>query len=135
MNGMVPDNDIVGHFRIIRGHLTSENWRQVWNYLNITVHSFEELGMATDSTDRLVWQTCQRRDVVLITGNRNDDGPDSLEATIRDSNTPQSLPVLTLANPNRLRNDSGYVEKVVERLLEYLLEIDKYHGTGRLYLP
>jgi hypothetical protein len=39
---------------------------------------------------------------MLITGNRNEDGPASLETTIQASNTPASLPVLTISAPQRL---------------------------------
>jgi len=48
----------------------------------------------------------------LIAGNRNDDGPDSLEAVIRDENQPDSLPVVTIANPDRMLNDRLYAEEV-----------------------
>jgi hypothetical protein len=37
MNGMVPDNDVVGHFRFILRRLTSADWAQEWNFLNLTL--------------------------------------------------------------------------------------------------
>ncbi|HWG45363.1 MAG TPA: hypothetical protein VN688_21550 [Gemmataceae bacterium] len=36
---------------------------------------------------------------------------------------------------NRINHSRAYAERVVERLLEYLIDIDNYRGTGRLYLP
>ena len=83
----------------------------------------------------MIWRTCQREQLVLITGNRNDDGPDSLEAVIRDENRPDSLPVFTLANANRILRDRGYAEQVAVRLLDDLMRIDEVRGVGRLYLP
>ena len=71
----------------------------------------------------------------MITGNRNQDGPNSLDATIRTENTLTSLPVLTVSDPLALRNSREYAEQVIERLLDYLMGIDRVLGTGRLYLP
>ena len=41
----------------------------------------------------------------MITGNRNDDGPDSLEATTRNENQPESLPVITIGDADRVLRD------------------------------
>jgi hypothetical protein len=73
--------------------------------------------------------------MILITGNRNAEGPDSLEVTLRMCNTAESLPVFTIADVDRVLNSKDYAERVVARLIDYLLEIDRYRGTGRLYLP
>ena len=61
--------------------------------------SFERLGLPYNTSDRDLWQLCQQREIVLLTANRNDEGPNSLEATIRTLNAPSSLPVLTIADP------------------------------------
>ena len=135
MAGIVPDNDLEGQFESLLQRLTSETWGEEWGYLGVTVYSLETLGLARDSSDREIWEVCQKQQVVLITGNRNDDGPDSLESTIRQNNTPESLPVFTLANAARMQHDRSYAERVVERLLEYLFDLEKCRGTGRLYLP
>jgi hypothetical protein len=50
-------------------------------------------------------------------------------------NTPTSLPVLTLGSPPQVLSSRTYAERVVVRLLEILLDLDQYRGTGRLYLP
>jgi endo-alpha-1,4-polygalactosaminidase (GH114 family) len=78
---------------------------------------------------------CQAEQLVLITDNRNLDSEDSLEATIRRHNTPESLPVFTIAYLNQFRKDDSYVERVVETLYNDLVSIDDVRGTGRLYLP
>ena len=78
---------------------TSDVWRTVWESLEIEVESFERLGLPYNTSDRDLWQLYQQRKVVLPTANRNDEGPDSLEATIRTLNAPSSLPVLTIADP------------------------------------
>ena len=85
--------------------------------------------------DADLWQLCQQRDIVLLTGNRNAEGPDSLETTIASRRTGHSLPVLTISDPDRLIRDREYAERVVETLIEFLLDLDFLRGTGRLYLP
>jgi hypothetical protein len=70
-----------------------------------------------------------------VTGNRNDDGPDSLEATIRNENQPDSLPVITIANTERVLKHRQYAHTVAERVLEKLIAIDDFRGTGRICVP
>jgi hypothetical protein len=103
--------------------------------LNLPLLTFRDLGLAPDASDALLWQRCQEEQIILITANRNNDGPDSLEATLRTQNRPDSLPVFTVADAERVLHSGEYVGRVVERLLDYLLDIDNYRGTGRLYLP
>jgi hypothetical protein len=43
--------------------------------------------------------------------------------------------VLTLANPKRILIDKAYARRTAERILEYLIDIDQYRGTGRLFVP
>ena len=62
-------------------------------------------------------------------------GPESLEATIQHQNTPQRLPVFTLANDQRVLRDRQYAETVADRLIKVLFDINSYRGTGRIYLP
>lgn len=135
MLGMVPDNDIQGHSRLLLRHLNSESWRDLWHPLDITIRSFASLGLLRTATDRLIWRICQQQQVILVTGNRNNDGPDSLTATIGDSNTPQSLPVLTLANMAKIRHSKPYAELVAEKMLDTLLNLDNARGAGRIWLP
>jgi hypothetical protein len=99
------------------------------------METFPALGLSYDSPDAVIWRTCQKEKLVLLTGNRNDEGPDSLEAVIRDENQPGSLPVFTISDPRRLLHDRLYAERVAERLLDYLTRIDEVRGVGRLYIP
>jgi len=132
---MVPDNDIEGHFEIVLGHLLSETWRELWSSLDIKIHSFETLGLERNLSDRTIWQTCQERQIILVTGNRNDDGPDSLEATMRDANTATSLPVFTFANLDRVLDNPAYADQVAEQLIDRLMNLENIRGAGRIWLP
>ena len=101
MRGILADNDVEGVLDILTRIWLSDAWRDPWDELGCALETFDSLGLSRDAPDSLVWSTCQSRGVVLITGNRNAESPESLEATIRRSNQPSHLPVFTLANPRR----------------------------------
>ena len=73
--------------------------------------------------------------MILVPANRNHESPNSLEAAIRQYNRADSLPVITLGDPRQFSLCRLYAERAAEKLLEYLTEIDKFRGTGRLYIP
>ena len=135
MLGILADSDVQGHVRALLGFYREEPWKQIWAGLNVTTHTFESLGLSRDVPDLKVWTTAQANNTVLITGNRNREGPDSLEATIRRLNRPDCLPVFTIAAPDRIRRDRDYAQRTALRLLECLSEIETFRGTGRIYLP
>ncbi len=135
MLGILADNDVAGHVQILQHHFESDEWRDIWHALNCTMHTFEGLHLSRDAPDRLVWQRCQEHQIVLLTGNRNDAGPDALESAIRELNNPVSLPVITLADPDRIRTERSYAEQAAVRVLEYLMDIENLRGTGRLFIP
>jgi hypothetical protein len=132
---LLADVNIQGHIEIMVKRMQSEPWLGFWNHLQLSCVSFTEVGLSPTDSDAVIWQRCQERRVFLLTNNRNDDGPDSLEATIRTCNAPQSLPVFTIGDAERLNNEREYSDRVIWGLLEYLLEIDNLLGTGRLFLP
>lgn len=78
---------------------------------------------------------CQDLGIVLVTGNRNADGVDSLEMTVRNHGTVKSLPVLTISDSKRLLRDRDYPQAAAVKLLEYLTDLENFRGTGRLYIP
>jgi hypothetical protein len=135
MAGIMADHNVEGHFVVLLRLWTSEAWAALWESLELEVESFVRLGIPYGTTDRDLWQVCQQREIVLLTANRHDEGPDSLEATIRDLNTPSSLPVLTIADPELVLASRDYAERVAIQVLEYLLNLDHFRGVGRLFVP
>jgi hypothetical protein len=135
MTGILADNDVEGYVVVIVTIWQSDAWRDLWDELGLSVASLDALALARESSDAVIWRKCQREKLILITANRNKDGPDSLEATIQNENQPDSLPVITLANPQRIMRDRLYAETVAARLLEKLIAIDDFHGAGRVYVP
>lgn len=135
MPTIMADHDIEGQVQVLLRLLTSAEWQALWYELAIRVEAFTTLGLPADISDPELWQVCQTQQIVLITGNRNQEGPASLEAVIQASNTPWSLPVLTIGAPQRLLRSRVYAQRVATRLLEYLVDLENLRGTGRLYLP
>jgi hypothetical protein len=131
----MADNDIQGHMAILTQILLSDDWREIWLSLNVPIWGFANLSLTADASDAAVWHACQREEVILITGNRNEESDDSLQATMRAHNTPTSYPVMTISDPNAVVFERRYAHRVVESLLQYLLDIEKYRGAGRLWLP
>lgn len=93
-----------------------------------------DLGLPEDSTDRAVWRFAQDHQMLLLTDNRNMDDIDSLERTIREENSIESFPVLTIGTVDRLAERS-YRDMCVERLIEIIVYLDDYMGAGRLFIP
>jgi hypothetical protein len=129
------DENIEGYGDYLSRFLYSTAWRDISVALDVRVVTFGDAGLTKGTRDAGVWDFCQQQQFYLITDNRNEDKPDSLEATIRTQTLPTSLPVFTISDINRFRSDRDYMEALVAKLLEYLVEADRLLGTGRLYLP
>ena len=73
--------------------------------------------------------------MILLTANRSMKGEDSLEQVIREENTVDSLPVITIGDADRFLADRVYRNRCVDRILEILLDIETWMGVGRLFVP
>lgn len=136
MKGILPDVNIEGHFRhLVSSFFESSGWADVWSSLDLRIVTFDMLGLEKRDPDDLIWQACQREELLFLTGNRNDDGPRSLATTIREQGTPESLPVITVSNVFRFRDDKPYIARIGERLPEICMDIELNRGAGRLYVP
>ena len=135
MPAIMADHDSEGQIQVLLRLLISAAWDSLWTERAVCVESFASLGVSANTPDATLWQLCQTQQIILITGNRNQEEPASLEATIQASHTPTSLPVLTISEPQRMLSIRAYAHRVVERLLEYLIDVENLRGTGRLYLP
>lgn len=135
MQRLLSDHDVQGHVSRLMDICQTPPWVELWRELGCMLCTFEDFDLSENATDRTIWQTCQDNAILMITGNRNAEGPESLEMTIRQRNAPNCLPVLTLADPDRIQRDRQYAEAVVERLFDILIDPDVLRGTGRLYLP
>jgi len=135
MPTIMADHDVEGHLRVLIRIWSSPDFIGLWAETGCSFESFERLGLEPNTPDRVVWNLCQEREIILLTGNRNADGDDSLEETIQRESTADSLPVFTISNPDRFMKDSHYAEQVAARIHDYLQVLDRLRGAGRVYLP
>jgi hypothetical protein len=135
VKGILADNNVIGQVAYLAQLMQAHGWEDFWNELGLTLVRFEDVGLSVHASDVEIWQRCQADELILITDNRNDDSPDSLNAAIRNFNTADSLPVFTIADLDKFGASREYEERVVSALYDYLLRIDEVRGAGRLFLP
>jgi hypothetical protein len=131
MIALLSDHDIEWHASLIWSIFTVEQWRALGV---ASLSTMLEVGLDPEDSDREIWQFCQKQGLLLLTGNRNMDGPDSLGQTIEDLNGPGALPVLTIGVRERVL-DAAYREDCVYRIADIVTELDRVRGTGRLFIP
>ncbi len=109
----------------------------LWTSMGLRLATFPDLGLSRYLDDRSIWNHCQQNGWVLFTENRNDDGPDSLFATLKESWNDGCLPVVTLANKGTFENSDAYATKVTEQIAEILVDVadGKCREQPRIYVP
>ena len=128
---ILVDHNMEGQATLLGGTLVTEGWLDL---IPIRLVTFAEVGLPFDSSDRSVWRFIQTQHMLLLTDNRSMKGEDSLEQTLREENTPMSLPILTVGNVNRL-DEREYREECAERLVEIVLDLENYLGASRIFIP
>ena len=126
------DHNLNGHAIIFFGSIANQGWLDI---IPIRFVTFAQMELPIDSDDRVVWRLAQENQMILLTANRTMKGKDSLEQVMREENTSNSLPVITIGNADRLLNDWEYRERCVEGLIEIVLDINTYVGVSRLFIP
>ena len=128
---ILVDHNMEGQATLLGGTLVTEGWLDL---VAVRLVTFVEVGLPFDSSDRSVWRFIQSQQMLLLTDNRSMKGEDSLEQTLREENTPTSLPILTIGSVNRL-DEREYREECAERLIEIILDLDNYLGASRIFIP
>jgi hypothetical protein len=100
--------------------LQAAQWQDLTTALDVTMQTFGALGLDPASPDDVVWRYCQAHGYYLLTSSEG---------------TSTSLPVFTLPMPDRVYYSPAFRERVVAKLLDYVLYADNIRGAGRLYLP
>ena len=96
------DHNLGGHAEILLGNIANQGWLEL---LPIHFVSFKEMNLPIDSSDRVVWKIAQANQMILLTANRSMKGEDSLEQVLREENRLDSLPVITIGDPDRFLED------------------------------
>jgi len=125
------DHNLKGHALVFFGAIATQGWLDIVPMQFVT---FAEMDLSINSDDRTVWRLAQENQMILLTANRSMEGKDSLEQVLREENTSESLPVITVSNADRLLNDSEYRGRCVESLVEIVLDIDTYRGARRIFI-
>ena len=131
MNFLI-DHNLGGHTEILLGNIASQGWLEL---LPIRFVTFKEMSLSIDSSDRIVWRLAQENQMILLTANRSMKGEDSLEQVLREENTVDSFPVITIGDADRFLTDRVYRNRCIDRILEILLDLETWMGVGRLFVP
>src|SRR4051812_32482775 len=111
MPELLADVNAAGSLDAVLAVCGSAERKEILAALGVAALTFDAVGLDVTTPDGVLWQFCQERGLLLVTGNRNRKGPDSLQATIVARNTLTTLPVLTLADPGRLTTDRAYAQQ------------------------
>lgn len=128
---ILADHDVEGYAIWLWGTLAALGWLEL---VPLRLAMLKDIDLPVDSVDREVWRFAQANGMILLTNNRNMDTHDSLEQTLRDENRLDSLPVLTFGRLDRLSN-RDYREQCADRLIDIVINLERYRGRGRLYIP
>jgi len=128
MNVLV-DHNIEGYAVMMAGVLGNDGWLEM---IPISFVMFAEVSWAFNSSERIVWRLAQENQMILLTANRSREGEDSLEETIRNENTPTSLPVLTIGSVDRLA-ESEYRKKCSLCLFDGILNLENFLGVSPIF--
>ena len=93
------------------------------------------MNLPINSNNRIVWRKAQANQMMLLTANRSMKDKDSLEQVLREENTLDSFPVITMGNADRFLEDRTYRNQCVDRMLEIVLDLENFMGVGRLFIP
>jgi hypothetical protein len=128
---LLLDADLEGAIHTLKAELEATGWARD---LGIEIKRLRDYGMSRNTPDQLVWQFAQQHGFWLLTNNRNNEDETSLQATIQRENTPESLPVITTTDKDRLA-EPAYRSEAVTRLIEIVIYPESSLGTGRLFIP
>ena len=113
---ILPDHDVIGSTDLIIRYC-DEHWPEFVAGLDLEIARFADFGLVIEAKDIDVWKVCQEIHLCPVTGNRNQDDPDSLEDAIRQFNRAESLPVLTIGRPQSLQSDHEYLGRTAVSFL------------------
>lgn len=133
MATVLSDHNCEGHAQLLLEALDREGFAAL---LGLELKLFRDVELAPDADDETVWAFCQLHGFLLLTGNRSArDGDASLEMVLRRRALDARLPILTIGDLDRVLHDAEYRWRCAERMVDIILNLDRYQGVPRLYLP
>jgi hypothetical protein len=131
MTTILLDYNLAGYRKLLLSAFAANGWLEL---MPLQVIIFADVGFAMETADRVIWRFVQEQRYLLLTNNRNMTGPDSLEQTIREELTADSLPIITIGNLDRFK-ERLYREQCATRLAEIVLDLNTHLGNSRLFIP
>jgi hypothetical protein len=131
MNFLI-DYNLQKYAAILLGKIANDGWLDL---IPIRFLLFHDIDLPIDSDDRVVWRLSQEKQMILLTANRNMKGKDSLEQVLGEDNTIDSLPVVTIGNLDRFSKEASYRSRCADRIIDIVLNIEDYMGSGRIFIP
>lgn len=128
---LLLDHDLEGQVPFLEAGWRETGWDQ---YLHLELIRLRDLNMPNDASDQDIWHYVQREHLLLLTNNRNREDDTSLQATIERENTPDSLPVLTVSDKDKLVLPA-YRQQAAHKLAVVIIDLDNYLGVGRVFIP
>ena len=128
---LLLDHDLEGQVLFLEAGWRETGWDQ---YLHLEFIRLRDLNVPNDVTDQEIWHYVQREQFLLLTNNRNREDETSLEATIERENTPDSLPVLTVSDKDKLVLPA-YRQQAAHKLAAVIIDLENYLGVGRVFIP
>ncbi|MBE2240347.1 MAG: ACP S-malonyltransferase [Caldilineaceae bacterium] len=133
MPDVLSDHNCEGHARSIFRELDKLGYQSL---LDLRLLVFADIGLPPEADDETVWTTCQQRGYLLLTGNRNTSAAGaSLELVMRRLATDEVLPILTIGDLRRALRDPDYIRSCATTMAEIVLNLERFRGVPRLYLP
>ncbi len=126
------DHNIEWQATLLWNTLKAEGWMKIYP---VAMVMFGDVNLADDSSDLEVWQYAQMNRMILLTANRNMEDKNSLEYTLREENTPDSLPVITISRQESIIREAEYRKRCAEKLIEIIVDLNDYLGVGRVFIP
>jgi hypothetical protein len=128
---ILADHDIEGQASLLWGAVAATGWLEI---MPMRLVRFADIKLARNSSDCDVWRFAQAHRMLLLTNNRNMEGEDSLEQTLREEVTATSLPVITVSDRDQM-TERVYRENCAEKLIEIIVYLSDYIGVSRVYIP
>jgi predicted nuclease of predicted toxin-antitoxin system len=125
------DHDVEGQAVFLQAGLREIGWDQL---LTVEFARLRDCGLPDDTPDRDIWRFAQQHRLLLITNNRNSEDETSLAATIEREGAADSLPVITVAQVDRLRL-ADYRQRAATSLVEIIISPEAHLGRGRVFIP
>jgi hypothetical protein len=125
------DHDLEGQVPFLEAGWRETGWNQ---YLHLELIRLRDRNVPNDASDQDIWRYVQRAHPLLLTNNRNREDATSLQATSERENTPDSLPVLTVSDNDKLVLPA-YRQQAAHKLAAVIIDLENYLGVGRVFIP